>query len=160
MSLETHEMRGQQKSQVLLYQWISIKATLKNAFLSPCLHCALEQLHMVGAILYQTVGVESNGISVYTSVNKAWILTCGQLCSVAPLCLTLCNPMDCSPPGFSVHGILQARILEWVAIPFPRGSSQCKNWTQVSLIIGGFFTVWAIRKPAILNQIDFLIMGL
>ena len=39
-------------------------------------------------------------------------------------CLTLCNPMDCSPPGSSVHGILQAGILEWVAIPFSRGSSQ------------------------------------
>ena len=38
---------------------------------------------------------------------------------VAQLCLTLCNPMNCSPPGFSVHGILQARILEWIAIPFP-----------------------------------------
>ena len=42
---------------------------------------------------------------------------------VAKSCLTLCNPMDCSPPGSSVHGILQARILEWVAIPFSRGSS-------------------------------------
>ena len=39
------------------------------------------------------------------------------------LCLTLCDLMDCSPPAFSVHGILQARILEWVAIPFSRGSS-------------------------------------
>ena len=42
---------------------------------------------------------------------------------VAQLCLTLCDPMDCSPPGSSVHGILQARILEWIAIPFSRGSS-------------------------------------
>ena len=42
-------------------------------------------------------------------------------CLVAKLCLALCNPMDCSPPGFSVHGILQARILEWVAISFFRG---------------------------------------
>ena len=42
---------------------------------------------------------------------------------VAQLCLTLCNPMDCSPPGSSVHGILQVRIVEWVAIPFSRGSS-------------------------------------
>ena len=43
---------------------------------------------------------------------------------VAKLCLTLCDPMDCSPSGSSVHGILQARILEWVAISFSRGSSQ------------------------------------
>jgi len=49
--------------------------------------------------------------------------------------------MDCSPPGFSVHGILQARILEWVAIPFSRGSSQPRDQTQVSHIAGGFFTV-------------------
>ena len=43
---------------------------------------------------------------------------------VAQSCLTLCDPMDCSPPGFSVHGILQARILEWIAMPFSRGTSQ------------------------------------
>ena len=59
---------------------------------------------------------------------------------VAQLCLTLCDPMDCSPPGSSVHGILQARILEWVAISFSRGSSQPRNQTQVSCIAGKFFT--------------------
>ena len=47
---------------------------------------------------------------------------------------TLCNPMDCSPPGSSVHGILQARILEWVAISFSRGSSQPRDQTQVSCV--------------------------
>ena len=47
-------------------------------------------------------------------------------------CLTLCDPMDCSPPGSSVHGILQARTLEWVAIPFSRGSSQPRDRTQIS----------------------------
>ena len=50
------------------------------------------------------------------------------------LCLTLCDPMDCSLPGSYVHGILQARILEWVAVPFSRGSSQPRDWTQVSHI--------------------------
>ena len=55
---------------------------------------------------------------------------------------TLCNPMDCSPPGSSVHGILQARILEWIAVPFSRGSSQPRDQTQVSHIVGGFFKVW------------------
>ena len=49
---------------------------------------------------------------------------------VAQLCPTLCHPMDCSPPGSSVHGILQARTLEWVAIPLSRGSSQPKNQTR------------------------------
>ena len=65
---------------------------------------------------------------------------------VAQLCLTLHNPIDCSPPGSSVHGILQARILEWVTIPFFRGSSQLRDWTQVSWIAGRFFTVWATRE--------------
>ena len=55
--------------------------------------------------------------------------------------LTLCDPMDCSPPGSSVHRILQARILEWVAIPFSRGSSQPRDRTQVSCIAGRFFTI-------------------
>ena len=53
---------------------------------------------------------------------------------VAQSCPALCNPMDCSPPGSSIHGILQARILEWVAIPFSRGSSQPKDQTRVSCI--------------------------
>ena len=51
-----------------------------------------------------------------------------------------CDPMDCSPPGSSVHGILQARILEWVVISFSRGSSQSRGQTQVSHIAGEFFT--------------------
>ena len=54
---------------------------------------------------------------------------------VTQSCLTLCDPMD-----YTVHGILQARILEWVAVPFSRGSSQPRNRTQVSCIAGGFFT--------------------
>jgi len=49
--------------------------------------------------------------------------------------------MDCSPPGFSVHGILQARIPEWVVIPFSRGSSQPRDQTQVSCIAGGFLNI-------------------
>ena len=53
---------------------------------------------------------------------------------VAQLCSTLCIPIDCSLPSSSVHGILQARILEWVAVPFSRGSSQPRDWTQVSRI--------------------------
>ena len=67
---------------------------------------------------------------------------------VAQSCLNLCNPMDRSPPDSSVLGILQARILEWVAIPFSQGSSQPRDRTQVSHIAGRFFTVWATRKPA------------
>ena len=59
---------------------------------------------------------------------------------------TLCHPMDSSPPGSSVHRILQARILEWIAIPFSRGPSWPRDGTQVSCIAGGFFTGWATRE--------------
>ena len=60
---------------------------------------------------------------------------------VTQSCPTLCDPMDCT-----VHGILQARILEWVAFPFSRGSFQTMDWTQVSHIAGGFFTSWAVTE--------------
>ena len=55
----------------------------------------------------------------------------------------LCDPMDCSLPGSSVHGIFQARVLEWVAISFSRGSSSPRDQTQVSHSVGRRFTVWA-----------------
>ena len=58
---------------------------------------------------------------------------------VAPSYPIVCHPMDCSPPACSVHRILQARILEWFAIPFSRGSSQPRDQTQVSHFAGGFF---------------------
>ena len=54
---------------------------------------------------------------------------------------TLCDPVDRSPPGSSVHGILQARILEWVAISFSRGSSQPRDGTQISRIAGRCFNL-------------------
>ena len=60
---------------------------------------------------------------------------------VAQLCPTLCNSMD-----YTVHGILQARILEWVAFPSSRGSSKPRDRTQVACIAGGFFTSWATRE--------------
>ena len=63
------------------------------------------------------------------------------MCSVAQSCLTLCDPMDCSLPGSSVHVIFQARILEWVAMPSFRGSSYLRDQTRVSPELAGrFFT--------------------
>ena len=61
-------------------------------------------------------------------------------------CLTLGDPMDCSPPDSSAHEILQARILEWVAIPFSKGSSWPRDWIRTSCIVSRFFTVWATRE--------------
>ena len=60
----------------------------------------------------------------------------------AQSCLTLCDPMD-----YTIDGILQVRILEWVAFPFSKGSSLPRDWTQVSRVAGRFFTSWAPRKP-------------
>ena len=60
---------------------------------------------------------------------------------VTQSCPTLCDPMD-----YTAQGILQTRILEWVAIPFSRGSSQPRDWTQFSRIASGFFTSWATRE--------------
>ena len=66
---------------------------------------------------------------------------------VAQSCPTLGDPMD-----YTMHGILQARILEWVAFPFSRGSSQPRDQTQVSWIAGGFFTSWATREALSLGS--------
>ena len=65
---------------------------------------------------------------------------------VAQSCLTLGDSMDWSLPGSSVQVILQARILEWIVIPFSRGSSRPRDWVQVSCIAGRFFTAWATRE--------------
>ena len=64
---------------------------------------------------------------------------------VTQSCPTLCNPMD--------YRVLQARILEWVAVPFSRGSSQPRDWTQVSLTAGGFFTSWTTREALSLSSL-------
>ena len=63
----------------------------------------------------------------------------------------LCNPMDCSLLGYSIHGIFQARVLEWVAISFARGSSWPRDRAQVSCIIGRCFAVWATGEVSIIN---------
>ena len=68
---------------------------------------------------------------------------------VAQSCPSLCDPVDCSPPGSSVHGIIQARILEWVAISFSRGSSRPRDRTQVSRIADRRFNLWATREAVL-----------
>ena len=93
-------------------------------------------------------------------IRQIWPLDDGGICKwhylisqdkvkwseVAQLCLALCDPMDCSLPGSSVHGIFQAIVLEWIAISFCRGSSRPRDWTRVSRIVDRRFTVWATRE--------------
>ena len=89
-------------------------------------------------------------------VNKFPLLLTPQsvcACSVVPSCLTLCNPMDCSLPGSSVHGISQARIQKWVAISSPRGSSQPRDRNRISCIscIGRRFLYCSTACEALLT---------
>ena len=72
---------------------------------------------------------------------------CVCVCACAHSCPMLCEPKDCSPPGSSVHGISQARVLEWVGIPYCRRSSQPKDGTHVSCISGRFCTTEPPEKP-------------
>jgi len=97
-------------------------------------------VHLVSPIFLKSFLVfpilSFSSISLHCSLKK-WS-------EFAQLCPTFCDPMDCSLPGFSVHGIFQARVLEWVAISFSKGSSQAGDWTRVSNIAGRCFTLWAI----------------
>ena len=85
------------------------------------------------------------GITEGTSQPQSF----GFVCLVAQSHLTLCDPVDSSRPGFSVHGLFQARILEWASISYSSGSSWPRDWTHVSCvscIADRFFTRWAIRE--------------
>ena len=93
---------------------------------------------------------EEHSPSLGLMVLPLWSMECAQGFVVIVLvilsCLTLCNPMDYSPPGSSVHGILQARILEWIAIPFSRGSSWPRGWNRISCTASGIFTIGGTRE--------------
>ena len=96
----------------------------------------------------QTVIINSTTVSshVYLSAEKV------SESEVTQSCRTLSDPMDCSLPGSSIHGIFQARVLEWGAIAFSRGSSQPRDRTQDSHIVGRHFTVWVSRQVICLEK--------
>ena len=83
--------------------------------------------------LFESVFICASSVGIFTPFLGVWYIEVKV--KAAQSCLILCNPMN-----YTVHGILQARILEWVAFPFSRGSSQLRDRTQVSCIAGGFFT--------------------
>ena len=99
---------------------------------------------MVGQIF--TYCLRSHQMFLKLLIYWVWNTHAHTHTHVTQSCSTLCDPMDCSPPGSSLHGILQARILEWVAIPFSRGSSRLRDGAQVSCPAGRFFAVWATRE--------------
>ena len=94
----------------------------------------------------EETGEQSSQLTHVVNIWAEILVLMEEKSESAQLCLTLCEPMDCSPPGSSFHGISQAGILEWVAMSFSRGSSQPRDQTQVSLIAGRFFIIWAIRE--------------
>ena len=75
---------------------------------------------------------------------------------VTQLCLTLCDPMDCRPPGSSVHGVLQADILEWVAIFFSTGYSQARDQTHLSCTADRLFNHWATREALAMQKNNYI----
>ena len=72
---------------------------------------------------------------------------------IAQSCPTLCDPIKCSLPGSSIHGIFQARVLEWVAISFSRGSSRPRDRTQVSHVAGRQFNIWVTWEALLITKI-------
>ena len=99
--------------------------------------------------------------SFFTNTALWWSIRKSEVKAlVVQSCLILCDRIDGSLSGSSVHGLLQVRILEWVAIPFSRGSSQPRDQIRVSPVAGTFFTVWVIREALvnmtklILNPVD------
>ena len=91
---------------------------------------------------------ENEWVNLFYFFFFSWYFLPLTICvsSVAQASRILCDPVEGNSPGSSVHGISQARMLERVAIPFSRGSSQPRDWTQVPCISGRFFTIWAIRE--------------
>ena len=101
----------------------------------------------------QTQSFFTEELKALTGVKIRYIFSKISKVLVVQSCSTLWDPMDYSPPGFSVHGILQARILEGVATALFRGSSQPRDWTQVSSLAGRLYTIWTTRKaPKLVNE--------
>ena len=116
-------------------------------------HCSLQ-----GRDMCLVLGLPSS-LQALTKIVQ-WLLTAAFVAVelLAQSRLTLRNPMDCSPPGSSVHWISQARILEWVVTSSSRGSSWPRDWTRVFCIAGGFFITWATREAQLylISQINHL----
>ena len=135
---------GVQSHAVLCWLKNSLLLTLKEADrFCFCFYCVLPCPHsnFWRPNWLKTSGNENAAVTLkLVFINVRTLLLQGlrhlSCCSVAKSCLTLCDPLDCSPPGSSVHGISQARTLEWVAISFSRGSSQ----PRCPALAGGFFT--------------------
>ena len=128
---------------------------IETTHLKPDSHILLvAHLVLLITLSCSSIAFSSYVIRVRLKNLSNWCM-CLCACLVVQLCPILCDPLDCSPPGSSVHGISQARILEWVSISSSRGSSWPRDWTPVSCVsctAGGFFTRWAIRDAQVIDS--------
>ena len=133
---------------------VKIVALQSQSYLSLChpMNCSTPAFSVLCYLLEfaHFMSVESGMLSAHLTPCHPLLLFLQSwpalLFSVAKLCLTLCDPMDSNPPGFSTHGILQERKWKWVAIPFSKGSAQPRDQTWVSCITGSFFIIWVTRE--------------
>ena len=96
--------------------------------------------------LFDMIYIDSYSSCSKQASSKWKSLSRPTLCDLMDYTKSQTRLSDWTDLDYTIHGILQARILEWVAFPFSRGSSQLRDWTQVSLIAGGFFTHWATSE--------------
>ena len=117
----------------------------------PVLHYLLEfvqtHVHLVGNPLRDFFILRIEKVRILSILSESISKPVLVMCVFTKSSLTLCDPMDCSLPGSLVHGILQARILEWVAISSSRGSSRPRDQTGVFCLAGGFFTTEPPGRP-------------
>ena len=128
-----------------LWQLLNCAVTEQRGPQTTCKVVSVLGAVVLPALREQTSNVVERGRSHRTLFVRTYVCLSAAAKSLQS-CPTLCDHTDCSPPGSSVLGILQARILAWVAMLSSRGSSQLRDWTQVSHITGGFFTSWATRE--------------
>ena len=103
--------------------------------------------------VFEKVGALNSARQVYIPASAFTKCDLNQWTSeVAQSCLTLCDPMGCSLAGSSICGIFQARVLEWVAISFSKGSYRPRDWTQVSCTAGRRVTIWATRGAQVWSE--------
>ena len=106
-------------SQRVRHSWSNLVCTQRTQYFDLLFFCPAP-----------TVFIKSSAVLDFVRVHAKSLQSCQTFCNPMD-----CNPMDCSPPGSSVHGILQARLLEWVIMPSSRGSTWSRDWTRVSLCL-------------------------
>ena len=127
-----------------ILEWVAISSSKGSSQLrdQSCISCIAGRFLICWAI---------REAANYKVKHVFWTYWPAAMCLVAQSRLTFCDSTDYRPLGSSVHGILWARILEWVVMPSFRGSSQPRDRTQVLHTAGGFFTIWAIRETQYLS---------